>query len=173
MVGERVGFGRTAERLQRAHATPYQVGNRLSDQTAGQRVGLPGLDAHRCQQHRIGTDRGGGKAPRARHRAGRRIERVADARGFGLIRSWRLIVRCARGSRRDRNRDLPARAPLQHHHREPGFLLELRIGKVVVAAERRRIDLPEHAPAGVLGQLLETFEPQWRDACGHYALGPP
>jgi hypothetical protein len=25
----------------------------------------------------------------------------------------------------------------------------------------------------VFGQLLETFEPQWRDACGHYALCPP
>ena len=90
-----------------------------------------------------GTDRSrSGTAVRARHRARRRVEHVAEARRFG-------VATAAAPRRRGRtSRHLAARAPLQHHHRQPGFLLELGVGEVVVAAERRR-DRPPRTRTGV------------------------
>ena len=84
-----------------------------------------------------------------RHRSRRGVEDVAQARRLGLT----ALVG-------DRGRDLPARAPLQHHHRQPRFFFELGVGEVVILAEGRGVDLPEDAAARMLGKLLEGFEPQ-------------
>ncbi|CKU35272.1 Uncharacterised protein [Mycobacterium tuberculosis] len=59
---------------------------------------------------------------------------------------------------RDCRCDLTARTPLQHHHRQPGFLFEFGVGEVVVFAENRGVDLPENAASRMLGELLEGFE---------------
>ena len=94
--------------------------------------GLPGLDAHRRQQHRVRGHRRGGKPMRPRHRPGRRVENIAQARRLAVA-----SFVC------DRRRDLAARPPLQHHHRQPGFLFEFRVGEVVLVTEGRWVDLPD------------------------------
>ena len=148
---------RAAEGFQRSHSAPDQLVDHPGEEPVRQIVGgLPGLDAHRRQQHRVRGHRRGGKPLRPRHRPRRRVEDVAQARGLALA----AVVR-------DRGRDLAARPPLQHDHRQPGFLFEFRVGEVVLVTEGRWVDLPEHAAARMLGKLLEGLEPQRRDSSGH------
>jgi hypothetical protein len=159
-VDELVCLGRAAERLERAHAAADQVDDDLSDQAARQAVGpVARLGSHRRQQHGVSADRCGGKQLCPRHRPWRRVEDVAQTRGLDRPR-----LDDGSAVQRRRTGDLPARPPLQHDHRQPGFLLEFRIGEMIVAVQGRRIDLPEHTSARVLGQLLEAFEPQRRDS---------
>ena len=63
--------------------------------------------------------------------------------------------------------DLSAGAPLEHHHRQPCFFFEFRIGQMIVVSDGARIDFPEDALPGVLGQQLEPIESQRRDTSGH------
>ncbi len=71
------------------------------------------------------------------------------------------------GDERNRGGDLTAGSPFEHDHRQPCFLLELRVGEMIVTPDGVGIDLPEHALSGVLGQLLECFESQRRDTSRH------
>ena len=64
-------------------------------------------------------------------------------------------------------RHLSAGSPLQHDHRQPRLFFELRIGELLSVRKCLRVDFPEHAPSGVLGQLLECLEPQRPDGCEH------
>ncbi len=130
--------------------------------SAADRRACTRLHSQRREHHRVGADRSGRETLGPRHGAGRGVERVAEAGRSSHSSS--SSVASARPPAGALDGDLAARSPLQHHHRQPGFLLELRVGQVIVAAEGRRIHLPEHAPARVLGQLLERFEPQGRDS---------
>lgn len=78
----------------------------------------------------------GGKQLRARDHAGRGVQRTAE----------RLSV--ADG-------DLSARTPLEHDHRQPGFLLEFLITESSGVVKRARVHLPEHASARMGGKLIE------------------
>ncbi len=115
-----------------------------------------GFDAHRRQQHCIRRHRAGREPMRAGHRPWRRVEDVAQARRFGMTAFvW------------DDGGDLTAGAPLQHHHRQPRFFFEFGVGEVILAAERRGVDLPEDATPRMLGKLLEGLETQRCDSSRH------
>ena len=101
---------------------------------------------------------------RARHRPRGRIQHIAEAAVLGLVSPAPPLVNA---SARRRNRNLSTRAPLQHDHRQPRLLLELRVRKMVGAVQRLGVDLPEHTAPRVLGQLLESLELQRSDANGH------
>ena len=73
MVYQLLGLCGPPERLQRADSASDQIRDRLRDEAAGQGVGLPGLDAHRRQEHRVGADGRGGKRAGARNCARRRV----------------------------------------------------------------------------------------------------
>jgi hypothetical protein len=81
-LGSRRG---AAESFQRPDAAPDQLVDHARDKPVRQIVaGLPGLDTHRCQQHRIGGHRRGGKPLRPRYRPWRRVQDIPQARRLGV-----------------------------------------------------------------------------------------
>ena len=136
-----------AERLQCPHTTSNQFIDHARDKAVRQLVGGgAGFHPHRCQQHGVSRYRRGGKSVCPRHCARRSIERVAQAGRLTVL----TLGREGRGQQ-------TTRSPLQHDHRQPRFLLEFRIGELVVLAQCCGVDFPEDAAAGVLGQLVEGF----------------
>ena len=132
-VGEFGGLGGAPERLQRADTASHQVPDDRGHQGSGQTVAVvAGFHADRRQQHGVGTDRSGREESGARHGARRRVEREPEAR-LVTARRRRGEVRLVRFARHGH---LPARAPLQHDHRQPGFLLELGVGEVIARRAR-------------------------------------
>src|SRR5271163_3969670 len=149
------------ESFQRPDSAPDQLVDHAGDEAVWQVVnGLPEFNAHRSQQHGVCGHRCSGKSMRPRHRPRRRVKHIPQARRLALA----AVVR-------DGRRDLTARSPLQHHHRQPGFLFEFGVGEMALVTEGRRIDLPEHAAACMLGELLEGFEPQRCDSSRHLSPG--
>jgi len=161
---EIVDQGGPPERLERADTAPDQIRHDRGDQTPREMVTVVSrLQTDRGQQNRIGTDRSGREHPGPRYRTGRCVEDVAEA-GFAVEELGAIRILLPRLGR-TLNCQLSARSPLEHDHGQPRFLLELRIGQVVIAAKSRRIDFPEHASPRMLGQLVECLEPQGADSC--------
>ena len=52
----------------------------------------------------------------------------------------------------------PHEPPLEHDHRQPGFLLEFLITESSGVVKRARVHLPEHASARMGGKLIEAVE---------------
>jgi len=161
---------RAAERLERPHSAPHQLVDDSRDECARQFLGgLPGLDAHRRQQHRVGRHRPGGKPLGPRYRPRRGVQDVAEALLLspGIVHGDLGVVSVSRVAVSVLDRDLAAATPLQHHHRQPRLFFEFGVGEMVLVTEDGGVDLPENAPACVLGKVLERLEPQRNDASGH------
>ncbi len=162
---------RPAERLKRPHPAPHQLVDDPRDECARQVLGgLPGFDSHRRQQHRVGGHRPGGKPLRPRHRPRRGVQDVAEALLLspGVVGGDPHVISGSAGvSVSHLDRDLAAAPPLQHHHRQPRLFFEFGVGEVALVIEDGGVDLPENAPACVLGKVLERLEPQRHDASGH------
>ena len=146
-----------AERLDRAHSAPGEVLRDVLHQDTAEPAVLELRDhPQRGEQHRVRADRAGRERRGARHRGGRRVERVPGGHVVDV-------------------EDPAAGTPVQQHVGDPGLLLETGFAELLGLLPDVRREFPEHAATALRWQVVEVVQRDAYDASRHPDLpcNPP